>query len=173
MKIYNKDKTQQLSKENLDFNKGYLLSDKLFVRHHKAIAAKEAVYEYISKEEIGGGVSIYPKLIEPAVEAKEAWDEYEDIQVFVPYTADEIRMRKVAGLRKRREQECFSVINRGQIWYDTLTAEEHEELKVWYIAWLNVTETLIVPNKPSWLNKTKVSDQVNVVEEVRNTVGYY
>ena len=54
-------------------------------------------------------------------------------------------------LRSIREQECFSIVNRGQVWYDTLTAEQRQELSVWYLAWLNVTETLEIPQKPSWL----------------------
>ena len=56
-----------------------------------------------------------------------------------------------AELRSRREQECFSVVNRGQVWYDTLSPEQREELATWYVAWLNVTETLEVPEKPSWI----------------------
>ncbi len=54
-------------------------------------------------------------------------------------------------LRDRREFECFPIINRGQLWYNTLTTEQIEELNDWYQAWLDVTETKIVPEKPSWL----------------------
>ena len=54
-------------------------------------------------------------------------------------------------LRARRDEECFLVINRGSLWYDTLTDSQKEELKVWYKAWLDVTETKIVPEKPKWL----------------------
>ena len=31
---------------------------------------------------------------------------------------------KLLGLRQKREQECFSIINRGQFWYDTLTRNQ-------------------------------------------------
>lgn len=55
------------------------------------------------------------------------------------------------NLRDKRETECFSVINRGQLWYETLTPEQKEELKLWYKAWLDVTETKIIPGRPSWL----------------------
>ena len=55
-------------------------------------------------------------------------------------------------LRKRREAECFSYVNRGQPWYDRLSDEQKSELEVWYGAWLKVTDTLTVPEKPSWLN---------------------
>lgn len=54
-------------------------------------------------------------------------------------------------LRERRETECFSVINRGQLWYDKLTERQKAELSAWYEAWLNVTKTLTVPDRPPWL----------------------
>lgn len=53
--------------------------------------------------------------------------------------------------RKRREIECFPVINRGPLWYDTLTEEQLSELKTWYRAWLDGTNTQTIPEKPEWL----------------------
>lgn len=54
-------------------------------------------------------------------------------------------------LRNRREVECFSVINRGQLWYEGVTITQLLELRQWYKDWLKVTETLTVPEKPTWL----------------------
>lgn len=48
-------------------------------------------------------------------------------------------------LRQVRQYQCFSVINRGKLWYDKLTAEQVSSLANWYAQWLNVTESLIVP----------------------------
>lgn len=53
--------------------------------------------------------------------------------------------------RQRRETECFSVINRGQLWYEGITLPQLLELRSWYKAWLNVTDTMVVPEKPAWL----------------------
>ena len=53
--------------------------------------------------------------------------------------------------RRRRETECFSVINRGQLWYEGVSLSQLLELRSWYKAWLNVTETMVVPERPSWL----------------------
>ena len=53
--------------------------------------------------------------------------------------------------RRRRETECFSVINRGQLWYEGVSLSQLLELRSWYKAWLNVTETMVVPEKPTWL----------------------
>ena len=54
-------------------------------------------------------------------------------------------------LRKRRDTECFSYVNRGQPWYDRLSDTQKSELQAWYDGWLEVTETLTVPERPSWL----------------------
>ena len=47
--------------------------------------------------------------------------------------------------------ECFSIINRGAIWYEKLTAEQYFQLKQWYENWLDVTAKKVVPEKPEWI----------------------
>lgn len=58
---------------------------------------------------------------------------------------------KTTILRERRVCECFDIVNRGKLWYDKLTEKQVEELDRWYHEWLDVTQTLVVPEKPSWL----------------------
>ena len=62
-----------------------------------------------------------------------------------------------AILRKRREAECFSVVDRGWIWYSALTLSQWMELRSWYLAWLDVTETRTPPERPLWLDRTDTS----------------
>lgn len=57
------------------------------------------------------------------------------------------------ALRQRRQTECFSYVNRGQLWYATLSVKQLAELTLWYKAWLNVTETMSVPERPAWLEE--------------------
>ena len=57
----------------------------------------------------------------------------------------------IDSLRKLREEKCFPIVNRGSFWYETLTEEQVKELREWYSAWLNVTETFKIPHKPKWL----------------------
>lgn len=57
----------------------------------------------------------------------------------------------LTAFRTQRAVECFPVINRGQLWYDRLTAEQRKELQLWYQAWLDVTQTQTIPAKPKWL----------------------
>ena len=74
-----------------------------------------------------------------------------NMPIFEPYSDNMKLEMERNSLRTLRETECFSVINRGQLWYSMLTTEQIEELKKWYEEWLNVTDTLIVPEKPIWL----------------------
>ena len=58
---------------------------------------------------------------------------------------------QLCHLRQLRNSECFSVINRGLLWYNTLNNSQLDELTNWYINWLDVTKTKTVPVKPSWI----------------------
>jgi hypothetical protein len=63
-------------------------------------------------------------------------------------------------LRTERERICFSVINRGKLWYDSLTYEQLSELRQWYKAWLNVTETKEIPITPNWVYEKVKSEEI-------------
>lgn len=151
MRIFNEDKTQEI--QNPDLELGYTKKDKLFLAHHEAQEEiqQQSHYEVIAEYPNGG------KDLEEVIDveyqpAKEAWDEYEDILVYTPFTEEELRERKIQELRYRRQLECFSVINRGQLWYDKLTAEQRTELSVWYEAWLDAPQTMVAPELLPWLN---------------------
>ena len=59
--------------------------------------------------------------------------------------------RKLVELRHQREKVCFPIINRGELWYSKLTEAQKDELGAWYQAWLDVTDTMVVPEMPAWL----------------------
>ena len=54
-------------------------------------------------------------------------------------------------LRKNRNIICFPIIKRGLLWYNNLTEDQVSELNSWYQAWLDVTDTLEIPEAPIWL----------------------
>lgn len=99
--------------------------------------------------------------------------ENEIIRIYRLYTEEQLKEKNLEKLRRQRETECFPIINRGKLWYDTLTAEEREELKAWYVTWLNVTETFVVPDKPAWLTKAVTFVKPEVESNVRDCVGFY
>jgi len=57
-------------------------------------------------------------------------------------------------IKRRREHECFNIINRGQLWYElnVNTEKRKEEFENWYKEWLDATKTKVIPEKPNWLN---------------------
>ena len=73
-------------------------------------------------------------------------------------TLDEERLAalQLAGrqnaIRARRERECYSVINRGQLWYEGISLARLAELRKWYKAWLDAPATLVIPDRPAWLD---------------------
>ena len=72
--------------------------------------------------------------------------------VFDPDEDEFLNEKKlIEELRERRKTECFSYIDRSKFWYDSLTQAQLAELSAFYEAWLEVTDTLEAPEKPSWL----------------------
>lgn len=63
-----------------------------------------------------------------------------------------VEQRELTNLRSQRAKICFPYINRGALWYESLTNEQKEELRAWYGAWLDVTDTKVVPEMPAWLS---------------------
>lgn len=174
MKIFNQQKTQELNQNDIDLTIGHLEKGRLFIRHHSGSSEVEAKsVEQIVSELVSKGKKIismsngknylvakeYPNgqkdlnliTAEPSSPAEDGYDEYEEILVYIPYTVQELHEMDLNALRKRRELECFPVVNRGQLWYETLTDEQRQQLKTWYQQWLDVTETLVPPEKPIWL----------------------
>ena len=110
MKVYDQDKTEEL--KNPDLTLGKLVKDKLFVAHHEAVAAvsaqtveeKVAAYQaegqsveqhdgkyfLVVAQYPNGGKDIAEIFPTEAVPAKDAYDEYEDIYVYTPYTETEL-----------------------------------------------------------------------------------
>ena len=154
MKVYNQDKTILLEEYNidkLDLDKGYLKEDTL-ITHYDEVQAVEEQWHYETIAEYENGGKEIEKVIDvEGAEYQPARDEEEKILVYIPYTEKELLENKKNDLREKREYECFSIINRGKLWYDTLTSEQIEELNEWYRAWLDVTTTLVEPKRPEWI----------------------
>lgn len=64
----------------------------------------------------------------------------------------QVFINKLENFRRLRYRECFNIIdNKSVLWYNSLSSDQLKELTDWYNAWLNVTETEIIPEKPVWL----------------------
>lgn len=110
----------------------------------------------IGYSEIGGflnGIEVEESFKKQIEENKIGFYKYENGQAVFDeekYNATQALINQ-NNIRRRREKECFSIINRGKLWYDTLTAEQTKELNIWYQEWLDAPQTGIIPDMPKWI----------------------
>ena len=116
---------------------------------------KGFITDYAFIGNIEGGIEVAePENTEHFAEHFSAYKITDNIPVFDDAENTEIETENTKqALRQRRQTECFSYVNRGQLWYATLSVKQIAELTTWYKAWLKVTETLTVPEKPTWLEE--------------------
>lgn len=88
--------------ENPDLFLGWL-EDKTQTIHHDAVAGVEEVSHYETIAEYPNGGKDVQKVVDvPGVEAKDAWDEEEQVQVYHLYTAEELAAQ--AEAKKKAEE---------------------------------------------------------------------
>lgn len=77
--------------ESPDLSLGYLTEDNILIAHHEAVEAVEEQWHYETIAEYPNGGKDVARVIDtPGVEAQDAWDEYETVQRYVPYTEEEL-----------------------------------------------------------------------------------
>lgn len=131
MRIFDETKTKELNENEIDFEKGYLKPDKKFVMHYEAVEAKEAVYKDRVEKLPNGSTQVWKDLVAPAVDGKEAYDQYEDIQVYVPYTVEELKNQS----RAKREKLLVAFDKyKSNVEYgiERETQTQHENMIAWY-----------------------------------------
>ena len=76
--------------ENPDLTLGYLKPGTR-TEHHKAVEGVQEVWHYETVAEYpNGGKDVHKVVDVPGVEAQAAWDEEIAIQIYVPFTQDEL-----------------------------------------------------------------------------------
>lgn len=135
MKILDETKTKELNLEKLDFQKGYLKADKLLIQHHNEVKgqAEKGHYEIVKMFPNGGGESKWVVDI-PFAQSVEAWDEYEDIQVYIEYTEKELAEKEISELKQKLNATDYKVIKYTE---GILSVEEYEIVKQKRIDWRN------------------------------------
>lgn len=95
-----------------DAEKGYTVQREILIAHHKAIAAAEEVghWETTKVYPETGGKEVEWVVDIPGVTAQEAWDEYETVLQFVPYSEAELAEIQIAKLKKQLADTDYCVI---------------------------------------------------------------
>ena len=96
----------ELTEEEVNLELGYLKPESIVSVHHEAIEETKEVGHYeVIAEYPNGGKDVAWIIDVPGIEAREAWDEYEDIQRYVLYTEEELTARDAE--KKAKEEEAM------------------------------------------------------------------
>lgn len=109
---------------DVDYDKGYLEQDSLFVCHHEAVeeVLEQGHWEVIAEYPNGGKDVDWIVDVE-AVAAAEAWDEYEDVLRYIPYTKEELAEQEAARqLAEEQQARLDALISNGVTWDDLAAA---------------------------------------------------
>ena len=105
MKIYD---VNDMEIEAPDLSKGYLTEERRLVAHHEAVEAVAEVGHYeVVAEYPNGGKDVAWVIDTPGAAPREAWDEYETVQIFHPYTAEEMAEKDAPTQLDRIEAQVF------------------------------------------------------------------
>ena len=115
-----------LTEEEINLELGYLKPESIISIHHEAIEETKGVGHYeVIAEYPNGGRDVAWIVDVPGTEAKEAWDEYEDIQRYVLYTEEELAAKEAE--KKAKEEEAKLNAQLRQIAVNAVTWDELAE----------------------------------------------
>lgn len=106
MKIYNQDKTEIL--EDVDLEKGYLVEDCIVTHIDYVPAVEEVSHVEVIHEYPNGGTDLQRVIDVEAVPEVPEHDEKEFIQVYIPYTEEELTLRKARLELRELESYLYS-----------------------------------------------------------------
>ena len=146
MLVYNQEKTEILT--DYDLTKGYLQNDTI-TKHIPEVKAVEERFHYETVKEYPNGGRDRKKVIDVAgVKAVPAHDETEEIQVYIPYTDEELDNLHKKQLRATRN----TLLNAFDKWEKAVLRgreTDSEEVMQWYNELLALQENAFteIPDK--------------------------
>lgn len=116
----------EIAENDVDNSKGYLTEEKLLIAHHDAteFIPERGHYEIIAEYQ-NGGKDVEWIVDSPAVEAKEAYDEYETILRFIPFSEKELDEIEIISLKQKLAETDYCVIKIAE---GSATLEEYSEV---------------------------------------------
>lgn len=116
----------ELTEEKVNLELGYLRPESIISIHHEAVEEVKEVGHYeVIAEYPNGGKDVAWIIDVPGTEAKEAWNEYEDIQRYVLYTEEELAAREAE--KKAKEEEAKLNAQLRQLAANVVTWDELAE----------------------------------------------
>ena len=121
MRILDKDNNEITSP---DLEKGYMKAETIVIKHHDAVEAKQGKSHIeVVKEYDNGGKDVITVWDEKPTEAKAAYDETEEIQRYILYSADELeKIAKAKEETANKEAKLNSLYNADMTFSDVVDA---------------------------------------------------
>lgn len=112
--------------DDLDLDAGFLKEERVLIAKHKAIEARDEEGHYeIIKEYPNGGVDVKWIVDTPAIEAKEAYYEYETVLRYTPFAEKDLDQRKILELKQKLSETDYCII---KIMEGSSTEEEYSDV---------------------------------------------
>lgn len=107
-----------------DLEKGYMKAETIVIKHHDAVEAKHGKSHIeVVKEYDNGGKDVITVWDEKPTEAKEAWDETEEIKRYIIYSAEELeKIAKAKEETEAKEKKLNSLYNADMTFSDVVDA---------------------------------------------------
>ena len=131
MKIYNKEKTQELLLEECDLGLGYFKTCKETVLHDAVKEIEEVGHYETLVEYENGGKDVEWVIDVPGRKAQEAWVEEIEYSLYIPYSENYLKKKhyeeKIREYQRMLAESDFKAIKYMEGWY---TDEEYQHIKL-------------------------------------------
>ena len=126
MRILDKDNKEVTSP---DLEKGYLEIETIVIKHHEAVEATPGKSHIeVVKEYDNGGKDVVEVWDEKPTEAKDAYDETEEIQRYHLYTEEELKQREEKKKESaEKEKKLASLYNSDMTFADIVKAKSQAD----------------------------------------------
>lgn len=118
--------------ENADLEKGYLTTETIVIAHHDAIKASPGKSHIeIVREYPNGGKDVATIWDEEPTEARDAYDETEEIQRYHLYSDEELKQREEKKKESaEKENKLASLYNSDMTFADIVTAKSQTDTAI-------------------------------------------
>lgn len=91
-----------------DLEQGYLKKERILIAHHPAVPGVPEQWHYETIAEYPGGGKDVARVVDvPGTAPRKAWDEYEDILRYTPYTQEELEQKNAPTWQDTMEAQVM------------------------------------------------------------------
>lgn len=129
-RIFNENKTKELSNDDIDLKLGYLKNDTLEIIHPEVLGQEEEGHYITIAEYDNGGKDVEWVIDKPFIQHQDSYVEEEPIQIYIRYTDSELKHLKneieLNKLKQLLAESDYKAIKYAEGYY---TEEEYKPIR--------------------------------------------